>query len=128
MARVIKKWQRWLIGIFTSLAGLFSTACLYNELETPCYGIPCVNGSVMDLTGKGITNIQLELKEISLTTTSRENGNYSFDLTSTDKGEMTVIATDIDGTNNGSYQTKTAKVTITDIYGPNELNITIEEK
>ena len=132
---MVRKFNKWLIAIFSSIAGFIMTGCPYAPKYgiTPEYGVPLYGVQVnTKLTGKVVTTndvpvsgIQIELQEIPLTTTSDNNGAYSFsDLSQ--GGSMTLKATDIDGSANGSYQTKTTNV-ILEENTINNIDIVIEE-
>ena len=125
MAKTVKKIHKILAGIFTSLAGLLLSGCPAT-LYGPVADTTDLCGDIVNSSSVGVGGIKVELTDLSLSTTSQSDGFYYFsDLP--EGGDLTIKATDVDGTNNGSYKPKTVTVSVEE-NSDNIFNITLEEE
>jgi putative lipoprotein (rSAM/lipoprotein system) len=116
--RCLLKSVNWVLAGILSMLGF--SGCEIKKVGPEEYGTPhatlSLHGKVTGKDGKPVENINVKLSEpIYVDSVSTDAaGGYSFTLDVYSIDEFNVIASDIDGELNGSYQSDTVRVKITE--------------
>lgn len=106
MKNKLIKTSSYVLSMLLSILGFSSCT---NIEDAPCmYGVPsasfAISGKVTDSENNPIKGIQISTK--SQIAESNSDGSYSLDVTNGFPTDLTIKFKDIDGTENGSYETK----------------------
>jgi putative lipoprotein (rSAM/lipoprotein system) len=117
--RPLLKGTNWALGGLMALLGFAAAASCIPRVE---YGSPyadyTIKGKVTNEQGAAIPGIQIEVVKYKIedyqevdTVYSQSNGDFVWKRTYDFVYELDIIATDIDGEKNGSYETNMSSVT-----------------